>query len=224
MRLMAMIAAMLMLLDFAAAETVVRDVTWEENGDGAKLIDGGRPNTPAAELTLKVRCERKPMADLKVATLLGPTISSDRYAIRGQVRYESVEGDAALEMRCIFPDGSECVSRMSGSVGPIMVMSGTCADWRTFLIPVRVTQRMVTPKRIEIRLIMPGRGTIYLGRTQLVELEPTGVGATADRKLEAMIRQRENVRLQLQQFKGTLGDNHRTVKSLQSMLARLDKM
>lgn len=111
---------------------------------------------------------------LTLATITNPKISTQYYAVQGEVRYDAVQGDGFLEMWNYFPPSKpglpegEYFSRTLGESGEMGKISGT-SGWRAFSLPFNSTGASGPPTRLQINLILPGRGTIYLGPMKLVQ-------------------------------------------------------
>lgn len=133
------------------SEELVREIRWPES-DHLKL-----ENLEGRE------------ARLHIYTLENPSVTQYRYAIRGQVRYEGVEGQAYLEMWSHFPQGT-FFSRTLGS-GPMKSLSGSC-DWRPFVLPFYNKEGGPPPQKLVVNLVLPGRGTVYVGPLRLVQYGP----------------------------------------------------
>ncbi len=107
-------------------------------------------------------------ATFPLATLEGPQVPSDGYAVLGEVRYESVSGRGFLEMWSEFADGGRYFSRTLASEGPQASLSGS-SDWRAFELPFYL-EGGPTPVRLDIAVVLPGSGTVEVGSLQLVPL------------------------------------------------------
>ena len=97
-----------------------------------------------------------------------PAIDGPRYALAGQVRYEGIEGIGYLEMWSHFPDGGRYFSRTLGDAGPMMKLQGT-SGWRAFTLPFDATGAPA-PTKLVFNVVLPGRGVVYLGSLQLVDV------------------------------------------------------
>jgi hypothetical protein len=102
-----------------------------------------------------------------VLTVELPLIKGPRYTISGRVRYDGVEGVGYLEMWSHFPGGGQYFSRTLGDQGPMMKLQGT-SGWRNFVLPFDATGAP-PPAKLVVNVVMPGRGTVYLGSIQLNE-------------------------------------------------------
>jgi hypothetical protein len=100
-----------------------------------------------------------------LAVLDHPPVDGPGYAIWGKVRYQGVEGSGFLEMWSVFP-GGRYFSRTTDTEGPVARITGN-SDWRTFELPFRV-QDGAAPSRLEVNLILPGKGTVWIDALQLV--------------------------------------------------------
>ena len=84
-----------------------------------------------------------------------------------------------------MPEG-QYFSRTLGDSGEMGKITGT-RDWRNFTLPFDPTGASSPPTRLEINLILPGHGTVYLTPVKLVRYSggfssagETSVNATAD--------------------------------------------
>ncbi len=159
------------------AEEILREISWTKLRE-AKLGEEGRvggevlPLKGAAPFEqLKVENAQGQPRTETVLTLEGPRISSARYAIRGQVRYDGVEGEGYLEMWNHFPDGSRYFSRTLGAAGPMKSLKGS-SDWRPFVLPFYNKEGGPAPAKLVLNVVLPGRGTVYLGPLRLVQFGP----------------------------------------------------
>lgn len=106
--------------------------------------------------------------------IVKPSLSITAYAISGRVKYENVRGAGYLEMWNYFPPlhpgmpGGQYFSRTLGDSGGMGRITGTC-DWRDFTLPFDPTGASGPPMRLEINLILPGRGTVYLTPVKLIK-------------------------------------------------------
>jgi hypothetical protein len=98
------------------------------------------------------------------------------YAIAGEIKYEGVKGDGFLEMWNCYPPAKpgmfekKYFSRTLDASGELGKITGT-SGWRQFTLPFDRTGGTAKPTRLEINLILPGQGTVYLGPIKLVEYE-----------------------------------------------------
>ena len=127
-----------------------------QDGKSALKIE----NTNAAPLTVR----------LMIVT--NPPVAEMLYAITGEVKYENVGGSGYLEMWNFFapaqPGEAEgkYFSRTLGDAGEMAKISGT-SDWRKFMLLFDRTGASEPPTRLEINLVLPGSGTVYLRAAKL---------------------------------------------------------
>jgi hypothetical protein len=67
-----------------------------------------------------------------------------------------------------FADGTSETSRANAAFGPAGGMTGT-SPWRRFVLASGDAHHGETPARIEISVVLPKGGTVYLGTANLVE-------------------------------------------------------
>ena len=140
---------------------------------------------PAAELPGKVmedarlgkvlhveRTESVPQS-VRLATWKSPALKTAFYAVRGQVRYEGVEGTGYLEMWNDFGASGRFFTRTMGQQGPMRTVSGT-SPWRSFYLPFNGTGAAGLPAALEINLVLPGKGKVDIGDMELLEFADAG--------------------------------------------------
>ncbi|NNL86568.1 MAG: hypothetical protein HKP27_12995, partial [Myxococcales bacterium] len=114
----------------------------------------------------------------RLATIEQPAVSQPGYALVGRIRHRGVVGDGYLEMWSHFSDGGRYFSRTLGR-GRLAALRGD-ADWREFELPFFL-QGASPPSKIELNLVLPGEGEVWLGPARLVPFGPAAAGSgTAD--------------------------------------------
>jgi len=101
-----------------------------------------------------------------------PAIATDEYAVTGRIRYRGVAGVGFLEMWSVFPDGGRYFSRTLANDGPQARISGD-SGWRDLELPFYLNGSE-RPVRLELGLVLPGAGRVWIG-----PLELTSPGATS---------------------------------------------
>lgn len=111
--------------------------------------------------------------------LATPDLSQPIYAIKGDVRYDNVEGTAYLQMDSHFDDGAVYFSKTLAANGPLQSLSGT-SPWRPFTLPFYAIgpgdTRATAPKlptKITLSVHLPGSGTVALRGLALFEYAGT---------------------------------------------------
>jgi hypothetical protein len=111
---------------------------------------------------------------IQLVKIFKPRLSTTAYAITGQIKYDNVQGAGYLEMWNVFPPEhpgmpeGRYFSRTLDDSGEMGKITGTC-DWRDFSLPFDPTGASGPPTRLEINLILPGRGTVYLTPVKLLK-------------------------------------------------------
>jgi hypothetical protein len=121
---------------------------------------------PGGTAALELRAAATGPTSLHVVTIDHPPIARPRYAVSGEVRYQGVEEQGYLEMWTVFPDGQRFFSRTLGARGPQAALHDD-SNWRPFELPFDMSGASQAPSRLEINLVLPGRGTVWLGPMQL---------------------------------------------------------
>jgi hypothetical protein len=125
------------------------------------------PEAGSSDLQLEIKSATSRPSTTTVLTIDRPPIKGPRYRLSGRLRYESVEGAGYLEMWNHFPDGGQYFSRTLADQGPMMKLQGT-SGWRSFVLPFDATGAP-PPTRLVVNVVLPGRGTVYLGPLELTE-------------------------------------------------------
>jgi hypothetical protein len=167
--------AALLLLTFgavsrmAAREEVLRTIDWKALAAARSLSSGVIVTSEGrSAASLRLAHTQAGPARFHLVTIDRPAITSARYAVRGQVRYERVAAGSYLEMFNYIGDGSY-FSRTLGDGGPMGQLSGT-SGWRDFVLPFNNREGGLPPQKLEINLVLTGAGTVDIGPLQLVQL------------------------------------------------------
>ena len=156
----------------ATAERVVRELSWSALKSEGRLANG--EVVPAgggsAFESLRVANAESAPRLVPLFAIDAPGVKAPRYLFRGEVRGQSIEGQAYLEMWSFFAGGARYFSRTLAQVGPMASLSGTFAS-RRFILPFTAEAGMA-PERLTVSVAFPGRGTVLLSPLRLVELDP----------------------------------------------------
>ena len=138
---------------------------------GARTLAGGGPEGTAA---LELRAGGPGSTSFHLVTVIQPPVGGAAYVVSGLVRYDDVEGQGYLEMWTSFPDDRRFFTRTTAAGGTLAALHGA-SGWRRFELPF--DPGGTAPSRLEISLVLPGRGTVWLGP---LRLEPqAGAAGTA---------------------------------------------
>jgi len=123
------------------------------------------PETGSSFHRLRVDNASASPTKVTVLTIEAPHVTSSRYVLTGQVRYDDVAGTGYLEMWNYFPGGGQYFTRTLGHEGPMMTLHGT-SGWRPFALPFDATGAQ-PPTRLVVNVVLEGRGTVYLSELTL---------------------------------------------------------
>jgi hypothetical protein len=175
---------MVVLTSACSAEETLREIKWSDPNLRGKLTAGEviEPNADCSFAQLKVQSSQNEKKTFAILTINDPCITTASYALTGQVRYEGVERTGYLEMWNHFPDGKMYFSRTLGDSGPMQSLAGS-SNWRPFTLPFYIgdTTKM-RPVNLEFNIVLPGRGTVFLGPLKLVQFEKGESAATSGAK------------------------------------------
>lgn len=149
-----------------AAKGAAQDFSW------STLMNEGK--IPEGELvgeSLKLENASAQPRTFKLFILPQPGITSPSYAINGKLKYEGVEGTGYLEMLNHFPDGKVYFTKTLSVFGEMRSIQGS-SDWRAYSLPFYVRDESGwladRPVKLEMNLVLPGKGTVYIRSIQLV--------------------------------------------------------
>ncbi len=174
-------AATLSLLVCASATGVevqrtLQEISWarlNQAGRLAHLSAAARVLPPGMQAEFEqLRLQADGQARLKLVTIEKPGVTAVRYAVIGSIRYEGVKTadgrKGHLEMWSHFPGTDPCFTRTLADAGPMQAIVGA-SGWRSFCLPFDRTGSRQGPTRLEVNLVLPAGGTVYLGPLRLVE-------------------------------------------------------
>jgi hypothetical protein len=142
-----------------ADEQVISTFSWKELADAGKLTAGTLTGAP--DNALKIENGGQGPLSATVLTIVQPKITTDFYAVTGEVRYDNVAGDGFLEMWSHFGETTAYFSRTLGVAGPMAKLTGT-SGWRTFTLPFNAKGTSSPPSKLVVNafLAMPIDDTV----------------------------------------------------------------
>ncbi len=154
--------ALLVATRVVAAQELTIDWSRRVVPGGVVLAGAG----PGGATVLELRATGSRAMSVHLVAIDHPPVAGPGYVVAGQVRYEGVEGQGYLEMWTVFPDGQRFFSRTLAPRGPLAALHGE-SSWRRFELPFDLSGASQAPSRLEINLVLPGRGTVWLGPIQV---------------------------------------------------------
>jgi len=153
-----------------AAETKLRDLAWPELAS-SKLLRAGTPTTDSTGQTfLKLDHQEAKPETVNVVTLDDPKVTTEVYAISGEVRYEGMVGDGYLEMWSHFGASDAYFSRTLGENGAMAKLTGN-SEWRPFSLPFNAKGSKSHPTALDLNVHFAGKGTVYLRNVKLSQAD-----------------------------------------------------
>jgi len=109
-----------------------------------------------------------------------PEIKKPTYAVRGKIRYKGVTKNSFLEMWSHFPEPKKGAyfSRTMAPSGPQAFIVGD-SPWREFTIPFFSNDDTPAPERLELNIVLPGTGAVWISDMRLEEFDytmPSSIG------------------------------------------------
>jgi hypothetical protein len=163
-------------LAVACGQDMVAQFEWAELQKAGVSL-GGSVVTRDGRSVLQVRNTNRTPLQVALLRIPKPAVSNQVYAVTGQVKYEGVEGIGFLEMWNYFPPlqpglpEGQFFSRTLGESGAMGRLTGT-SNWRAFQLPFDRTGASGPPTRLEVNLVLPGPGVVYLSSLQLLQYAP----------------------------------------------------
>jgi hypothetical protein len=153
--------ALLVAVSAAAAQGVTVD--WSRTAvSSSRTLPGEGPEGATA---LQLQATAPGGTSFHLVTIDDPHITGPAYVVTGQVRYEGVEGQGYLEMWSVLPGGERFFTRTLATDGPLAALHGD-SKWRRFELSFDLGGAQA-PRSLEINLVLPGRGTVWLGPLSL---------------------------------------------------------
>ena len=153
-------AAMCFADDAKPGKKPLVTISWKERSEQKKLDSGefvpAKEGQPDALKFVNSEAQQK---QFSLVSFEPPKMESRTYVVRGRIRYEGVEGDGYLEMWNHFASGGPYFTKTLAKAGGLLgVIHGT-SDWREFALPFDKGNEP-SPTKLEINLVLPGRGTV----------------------------------------------------------------
>ena len=164
----------------SAEEQVLREVSWTKLQAAGRLSAGEvqTGTSPGVAEQLKIENSEPGPKTIAILQLDRPGVTAAQYALVGRVRYENVATASYLEMWNHFPGGKRFFTRTLADSGPLGSLQGS-SEWRPFWLPFKVLREQAGPEKLEVNLVLAGKGTVYLGPLRLVQctgpMDPPGV-------------------------------------------------
>src|SRR5262249_50871457 len=173
--LLLLLSAIIFTAAARADEQLISTFSWKELADAGKLAAGTLAGEP--DNALKVDNRGPSAMSATVLTIVQPKITTDSYAITGEVRYDNVEGDGFLEMWSHFGETAAYFSRTLGVSGPMAELTGT-SDWRAFNLPFNAKGASSPPTKLVLNIYLPGKGSVFLRNLKLIQITSSGAAPT----------------------------------------------
>ena len=141
------------------AEDVVSELSWAQLKDHG-VLQGGEvlsANDGTGGQILKVESSAGHAPEFPIVNFTPAGLTKRYYILRGEVRCDDVRGNAHLILLSFLPNFANTISRR--------YLQGT-ADWHAFELPGGGGP---SPLSLQLSVVLPGRGTIYLRSVRLVQ-------------------------------------------------------
>ncbi len=140
----------------------------------AQLPPGTAVVSANGRAALKVENPKNAPRQFLLLTIDHPKVSAQVYAIKGEIRCGELSGYGILEMWSYFPpagpgqpEGRDFSRIRIDSSEPGQTRGAS--DWHPFSIPFNSMGVSTPPDRLQINLLLGGRGTVYLGPLRLTQ-------------------------------------------------------
>lgn len=159
----------------AQAGEEVTQIRWSKLQESGQLEFGEVVTNEGTE-ELLIRNESAQPLTVRLATLERAGMKSHLYTVRGEIRYEDVAEPGYLEMWNHFSNGGAFFSRTVSESGPMGVISGTSTK-REVIIPFQSDAETGPPEKIELSLVLPSSGRVWIGPLTLTEFSEAEWGS-----------------------------------------------
>jgi len=179
MKIHVALAALIAFALSASAQETVSTLDWKVLQQSGKGAFSGAVVTTNGKSILQIGSTDAGL-ETRLLTITNPPITKKLYAITGQIKYENVSGDGYLEMWNYFPPEKpempegKFFSRTQAQYGEMKKIHGT-SDWRDFTLPFNSEGASGAPTRLEVNIVLPGKGNVYVGPLKLVLYEPSQI-------------------------------------------------
>jgi hypothetical protein len=166
------LAFCVLLASTAWSEEIVRRIDWQELAAANALKSGTvvAVDEAAGGRGLRLVQEGTGPVTLPLLTIERPGIRTERYALRGRVKYERVAPGGHLEMWSYLPEGA-FFSRILAQSGPMQGLEGS-SGWRPFVLPFFNRAGGSSPEKLAFNLVLKGAGRVEIGPVELVQFAP----------------------------------------------------
>ena len=154
--------SLLLLSCSVQAEELVRAVSLSDAFEGATVRAGELIDEDTLTVEATLGQQFRPLIEIS-----DPGISSAVYALKGEIRYENVQGDGFLQMDNHFGARGTFFTKSLASAGPLGKISGS-SDWRVFVLPFYADSddqaggTSLLPEQLSLGLYLPGSGTVSI--------------------------------------------------------------
>jgi hypothetical protein len=158
------------------AEDQVTTIRWSELKSQGQLQSGEIVQAPkegsqTSGEELLIRNDTGQPLTTRLVTIETPGISKFNYKVKGRIRYEGVEQPGYLEMWSHFAGGGgPYFSKTLSDSGPMGMIHGASAS-RNFVLPFRSSSRSGTPTKLEINLVLPANGKVWISPLSVSEFD-----------------------------------------------------
>lgn len=149
-----------------SAQETVSEYSWEK--------ERGKPASPLATLAaedgracLKITSTNAARTQVPLISITNPAVTARFYGLTGEVKYDLTEGSAYLEMWNGFGT-NRYFTRALGEIGPMRKISGK-SGWRPFILPFDRSGAADAPTRLDVNLVLSGKGEVMVGPLKLVQ-------------------------------------------------------
>jgi hypothetical protein len=143
----------------ALGATLPRTVSWSELAAAGKL-EAGKVVRDGDRDVLEIE-NAGAAKTIRLAVIDDPGITTTVWSLRGEVRYEGVEGRGYLELLNTLGSDSVYFTRSMAERGPMQYLEGS-HGWRPFVLPFYSQPGAPKPTRLTFSVKLPGRGKVWL--------------------------------------------------------------
>lgn len=157
-----------------SVENIVSAIEWSASNTpgGCEMDPKGYSGTPA----LVIRNTKAERDDVEIWQAKNPPLTTRFYAVTGMLRYEAVQGNGHMLLWNVFGGSgtnatkSTYFSKTLDEAGPASKIIGS-SDWRPLIIPFDASKAEAEPVELDLHLVLPSTGAVWLSGLKLVEFD-----------------------------------------------------
>ncbi len=175
--LLSCVAGVLLSENRGMADHPVTTVRWsdlqqQQKLESGEVVRGDVEGREDADEELLITNDTGGPLTVRLFTLEPTEITAVRYQVAGTIRCEAVQQPGYLELWSHFPTGERYFTRTLSPDGPMGTIYGSAGS-REFVLPFQRNPSGPGPSRLEVNLVLPANGKVWISPLSISELSVT---------------------------------------------------